>query len=121
MSRKYECLEVEQVGDVCVAHFKPGNLEEAWVHQLGDELLALIQEDGARKLLVSFNNMECLYSLLLGKLIRAKRVLDGLKGKMKLCDVPPLAREVFQVCKLDSQFDFTEDKATALRTWQATA
>lgn len=117
MTRAYQCFDVETEGDVTLARFRKGNLDEEWVHELGDELLSLIQADGARKLVISFNDMECLYSLLLGKLLRAKRCMDAVQGKVKLCDVPPLAREVFRVCKLDTQFEFAPNKESAMKGW----
>jgi anti-anti-sigma regulatory factor len=117
MSRDYQCFDLEWVGDVAVARFRQGNLDDSWINQLGEELLHLIETDGVRKLIISFNDMECLYSLLLGKLLRAKRTMDAVGGKIKLIDVPPLAREVFIVCRLDVQFDFAANRESALSGW----
>src|SRR5262249_41823871 len=69
MSRDYLCFDLEWVGDVAVARFRQGNLDDSWINQLGEELLYLIETDGVRKLIISFNDMECLYILLLVKLL----------------------------------------------------
>jgi anti-anti-sigma regulatory factor len=117
MNREFNCFELERIGDVAVARFRRGNLDDGWINQLGEELIYLIDEEGVRKLVISFNDMECLYSLLLGKLMRAKRHMDAAKGRLKLMDIPPLAREVFAVCKLDVQFNFAPNRESAIKDW----
>jgi hypothetical protein len=61
--------------------------------------------------------MECLYSLLLGKLLRVQRAINAVDGRLKLIDVAPLAREVFAVCRLEVQFEFAPDLEAALGDW----
>jgi anti-anti-sigma factor len=117
MSHDYECFDLEKVGDVAIARLKGGGLDDAWTTQLGDELLTLIYSDNVRKLILSFNNIDCLFSTLLGKLVRLKRAMESTGGRLKLIDVNPLAREVFSVCKLDTQFEFAPDSQTALKDW----
>jgi anti-anti-sigma factor len=117
MSRAFKCFDLEWVGEVAIARFRRGNLEDSWTNQLGDELLSLIEVDKVRKLVISFNEMECLYSTLLGKLLRVKRSMEAAGGRLKLVDVPPMARDVFAVCKLDMQFEFAPDRQSAIKDW----
>jgi anti-sigma B factor antagonist len=117
VSRSYQCIDVEQAGEVCIAHLRPGSLDDPWMQRLGEELLSLIEEDGHRKLLIHFGAMECLYSVLLGKLMSVQRAMEAYGGRLKLCAVAPHAREVFRICKLEGFFEFTPDRETGLRDW----
>ncbi len=117
MKREYQCFDLEWAGDVAIAHFKRGNLEDVWTTQLGDELLDLIGIDKVRKLVLGFNDMDCLYSTLLGKLVRVKRAMEAAGGQLKLLDVHPVAREAFTACKLDTQFQFAPNRESAIKDW----
>jgi anti-anti-sigma factor len=113
-----QTLEVEQVGDVWIARLKSGSLDETWVERLGEDLCALIEMDGARKLVLEFSEMDCLYSMLMGKLVRLRRVMCQSGGRrIRLLGVSPLVRDVFRVCRLDQYFDFFTDRDMALEDW----
>jgi len=117
MGRTYQCFDLEWVEGVAVARLRRGNLDEGWIDLLGDELLRLIAAEKVRRLVISLGEMECLYSLLLGKLLRVQRAINAVDGRLKLIDVAPLAREVFAVCRLEVQFEFAPDLEAALGDW----
>jgi anti-sigma B factor antagonist len=110
-------LEMERVGDVWIAHLKSGSLDESWINRLGHELLELVHAEGARKLVLHFGELDCLYSTLIGKLVSLHKALERAGGRLKLYGVSPLVKEIFGVCKLDEYFTFANDRESALRDW----
>lgn len=108
---------VERVGDVWIVSTRDGSLDERWLHQLADDLLALIRDNDCRKLVISLGDIECLYSTLLAKLMTVQRAMAAQQGRIKLCDLSPHVREVFHVAKLDHFFEFADDRGHAIRDW----
>ncbi|HKI38719.1 MAG TPA: STAS domain-containing protein [Gemmataceae bacterium] len=108
-------LIVSQVGDVTCVRLTKHQLVEEEVLQLGDEVLALI-DGGCRKLAFTLGPgaLQCLFSVFLAKLVMFQRVMRERGGAMKLCDVTPEVRGVFEACRLHDLFEFTPDLATAL-------
>ena len=114
---RYQTLNVQRQADVFFVRFVNSSLDEAWVHRTNDELTALVEQEGCLKLVVSLDQVECLYSNLLSMLLKTLRLLQGRNGRMKLIDVSPHAWNVFRVCKMEDLFEFDTDKEKALRDW----
>jgi anti-anti-sigma regulatory factor len=104
-----------QVGDVTCVSFVKHRLAEEDIEQMADEVVALI-DGGCRKMVLSLGPgaLECLYSVFLSKLVMFQRVMREHGGALKLCDVTPEVREVFQACHLEELFDFAPDQPAAL-------
>jgi anti-anti-sigma factor len=117
VSEDYQCLAVEKRGDVSIVRFRGGSFDEPWMERLGSEFLHLVEKEGCRKLVLSLGELDCLYSMLLGKLISLSRAMQANDGRMKLCCLPPHVREVFAICKLDNYFEFVPDIETAMKDW----
>jgi len=63
-------LEVEEIGDVTVINFVDKKiLDEQNIQIIGEQLFSLVDQEGRRKLLLNFGNVEYLSSAALGKLI----------------------------------------------------
>ena len=58
--------------------------------------------------------LDCLYSVFMAKLVRIRRHALEQGGALKLCDVHPHTRRVFEACHLDKYFDFAPDQETAV-------
>jgi len=109
-------LEVEHIGDVTVVNFVDKKiLEEANIQAIGDQLFQLVEQEGARKLLLNFGNVEYLSSAALGKLITLNKKAQGAGGKLILCDIGPQIFEVFEITRLDKVFRIEKDEQTALQ------
>ncbi len=113
-------LDVDYQADVICIALRQRRLDEAAVLEVGDELLRLIHEQGCRKLVLSLGPepLQCLYSVFLAKLVTVQRHLHEKGGQLKLCDLHPETRTVFEVCQLDEYFDFMPDRAKALAALQ---
>ena len=116
-AQRYHCLAVSWVGEVCLVRFRESSLDDVWIDELGDELRQLVERDGCRKLVISFGELDCLYSVLLGKLMTLRKVMHAHGGRLKLCEVPAQVQEVFHVCKVDGFFEFVPELEQALADW----
>ncbi len=108
-------VDVEHIGDVTVARFIDKKiLDETNIQIIGNQLFALIDEDGCKKLILDFLNVEYLSSAALGKLITMDKKVKAAKGKLRLCCVRPDIYEVFAITKLNKLFNMFDDLEKAL-------
>jgi anti-sigma B factor antagonist len=111
-------LEVEQIGDVTVVNFVDKKiLDEQNIQIIGDQLFSLVDEEGHKKLLLNFGNVEYLSSAALGKLITLNKKLQGAGGRLILCNIDAQIYEVFEITKLDKFFKIEKEEQTALQAF----
>jgi anti-sigma B factor antagonist len=111
-------LEVEQIGDVTVVNFVDRKiLDEPTIQVIGDQLFSLVDEEGWRKLLLNFGNVEYLSSAALGKLITLHKKLQAAGGRLILCNIDPQIYEVFEITKLDKIFNIQKEEQAALQAF----
>jgi anti-sigma B factor antagonist len=109
-------LEVENIGDVTVVNFVDRKiLDEQNIQIIGDQLFSLVDEDGCRKILLNFKNVEYLSSAALGKLITMNKKVQNAGGKMILCNIEPKIYEVFEITKLDRILKIEREEQEALQ------
>lgn len=108
-------LDVETIGDVTVARFADKKiLDEGNIQMIGNQLFSLIEEEGVRRLILDFSNVEYLSSAALGKLITLEKKMKANKGKLRLCSIRPEIYEVFEITRLNKMFDIRKDVDDAL-------
>ena len=111
-------LEVENIGDVTVVNFVDKKiLEEQNIQNIGEQLFALVEQDGLTKLLLNFGNVEYLSSAALGKLITLNKKVKDAGGKLILCEITPQIYEVFEITRLDKFFRIEKDEQSALQAF----
>src|SRR5437660_12765406 len=99
-------LEVEDIGDVTVINFVDKKiLDEQNIQVIGEQLFSLVDQEGRRKLLLNFGNVEYLSSAALGKLITLNKKLQGVGGRLILCNIASQSFDVFQITKMDRLFN----------------
>jgi anti-sigma B factor antagonist len=109
-------LEVEDLGDVTVVSFTDRKiLDEQNIQVIGDQLFGLVDENGRKKLLLNFGNVEYMSSAALGKLITLNKKVQSAGGRLVLCNIDPQIREVFEITKLDKLFVIRGDEQEALQ------
>jgi anti-sigma B factor antagonist len=109
-------LDIEDVGDVCVARFIDKKiLDENNIQIIGNQLFGLVEEDGRKKIVLDFTNVEYLSSAALGKLITMDKKVKASGGKLRLCNIRKDIYEVFAITRLNKVFDIrnTQDEAIA--------
>lgn len=108
-------IDVEQVGDVTVARFTDKKiLDENNIQVIGNQLFGLVEEEGRKKIVLDFSNVEYLSSAALGKLITMDKKTKAAGGKLRLCAIRPDIYEVFAITKLNKLFDIRDDQEQAL-------
>jgi anti-sigma B factor antagonist len=112
---KIQRLKVQQVASVTVVNFLDKRiLDEPTIQAIAEQLFSLVDDSGKRELLLNFNNVEYLSSAALGKLINLHKKLQGLQGRLAMCNVIPQIFEVFAITKLDKIFKIFPDQDAAL-------
>ncbi|MEZ6065889.1 MAG: STAS domain-containing protein [Planctomycetaceae bacterium] len=110
-------IDVEQIGDVTVARFTDKKiLDENNIQVIGNQLFGLVEEEGRKKIVLDFSNVEYLSSAALGKLITMDKKVKGAGGKLRLCSIRPDIYEVFAITKLNKLFDIRDDQDQALES-----
>jgi len=111
-------LEVEHIGDVTVVNFVDRKiLDDQNIQVIGDQLFGLVETEGLRKLVLNFGNVEYLSSAALGKLITLNKKLQGVGGRLILCNIDPQIYEVFEITKLDKFFHIAKEEQAALQAF----
>jgi anti-sigma B factor antagonist len=109
-------LECEEIGDVTVVNFVDRKiLDEQNIQKIGEDLFKLVDEEGRRKILLNFSNVEYLSSAALGKLITLNRKVQTAKGKLILCAIAPQIYEVFEITRLHQVFKIEKEEQGALQ------
>jgi anti-sigma B factor antagonist len=115
MSTGQRRLDIEEVGDVTVARFVDKKiLDENNIQIIGNQLFGLVEEDGRKKIVLDFANVEFLSSAALGKLITMNKKVAAAGGKLRLCNIRPDIYEVFAITRLNKLFEIKDDQAAAL-------
>lgn len=112
---EFRRLEVNQVGDVTVIHFRDQKIiEDLGIQELGQELFSLVEVDNRKKLVLNFSSVDFLSSAALGKLITLEKKLKNRGGTLKLCCIRPEIYEVFAITRLNRLFDIKQEEADAI-------
>ena len=99
-------LRLENIDGVAVVSFVDTKIvTEENIQEVGDQLYSLVEDEGHKKILLNFGNVQYLSSAALGKLINLKKKVGAVKGKLKLCCIHPDLLEVFRITRLDQVFE----------------
>jgi anti-sigma B factor antagonist len=108
-------LLVESVEGVTVVNFVDAALtSEEVIQQLEEQLLALTDQAGVKKLLLSFRDVQLMSSAVLAVLLKVSRRVTQAGGRLRLCGLAPGLRDVFRITRLDRVFEIHDAEAAAL-------
>ena len=112
---KQQRLDVSEVGDVTVVHFRDQRIiEDLGIQEMGQELFHLVEGENRKKLLLNFSTVSFMSSAALGKLITLDKKVKAKGGVLKLCSIRPEIYEVFAITRLDRLFDIRKDESDGL-------
>ena len=112
---KQQRLDVSEVGDVTVVHFRDQRIiEDLGIQEMGQELFHLVEGENRNKLVLNFSSVGFMSSAALGKLITLDKKVKAKGGVLKLCNIKPEIYEVFAITRLDRLFDIKKDESEAL-------
>ena len=111
----YRHVQVNQVDDVAVVHFRNRKIiDDLMIQELGQELFQLVEVENRRKLVLNFGSVDFLSSAALGKLLTLHKKVKAHSGSLVLCGIRPEIHEVFKITRLDRLFAINRDEADAL-------
>ncbi len=111
----FKFISYERQGDSLCLRFKNLRPSELEIQDSFQEIRKIIADEKINKVALSLGpNMECMYSVFLGKMISLQRQLTELGGKFAICHVSPQVKSIFAACKLDDRFCFAEDFPSAI-------
>jgi anti-anti-sigma factor len=108
-------LRVRVIERTAIVRFVDSEIlfEEAVVRAVGDQLDRLIA-GGEARLLLNFAGVRYLSCALLGRLAGLQKGLDPVRGRIQLCGLDPLLKDVLRITRLEREFDVCDDEAQAL-------
>jgi anti-sigma B factor antagonist len=115
MSKSDRRIDIEEINGVTVARLLEKKiLDEANIEALGQELFALVDKDGRKKIVLDFSQVEYLSSAALGKLITMHKKTTTAKGKLALCKIQKDILDVFKITQLNKVLTLCTDLDEAL-------
>ena len=116
MSDEPRLLDIKEIGEITVVTFVhkklPGSVT---LQQLRHQLVALIDEDGRKKIVLDFSNVEYLPSTAFGMLVTLGKKVKTANGKLRLCCLAAeVIEEVFQIARWQRLFDYKPTLEEAL-------
>jgi anti-anti-sigma regulatory factor len=123
MQRAYQFISYAIKHDVfCVALQQP-SLQDHQLEEFGAELARLVDEQNCRKMVLVLGpeEPECLYSVLLARLINLQRRLESAGGQLVLAHASDKVRQVFRTAGIEKFFPFFPDQQSALQALQTSA
>lgn len=111
--------EVQIIDDIAVVNFTSSKiLDEQVIQKVGDELTALVEGAGHRKVVLNFNKVDYLSSAALGKFISLHKKLATAKGKLILTNIDESIFEIFEITGLKKVFTILPDEQDGLAQLQ---
>ena len=109
-------IDVSEIDGVKVVRFHDRHLfDERTVREVAEQVATILPNDGTPiRLVLDFSDVALISSSLLSKLILFQRRIDASRGKLRLCEMSPVIRQVFRTSNLDRLFTIDRDQRTAL-------
>jgi anti-anti-sigma factor len=116
----YPHLSVEHGDGITIARLRDREIWDVYgeagnIPAIAEELLGLVEDGGAKSLLVDLSDVEHMCTAMLGEFLRLKRRIEEVHGQLILCGLTaPLVREVFRITCLDRHFVIVDAAWVAL-------
>lgn len=109
-------LRVKTIERTAIVRFEDAEIlfDESDVRSIGEQLGRLIEEEGQTRLVVNFGGVQYLSSDVLAILAHLQKKMDPARGRIQLCGMGPLLRDMVRITRLDRVFDVCGDEAEAL-------
>jgi anti-anti-sigma factor len=111
-------LEREDVGDVTVVRVKtPKVVDDDIVRTVFDPVYALISEAGRTQVVLNLAAVEGLPSLGIGKLVMLNRKTQVLNGRLALCQLTPIVKEILEATHLTDLLNIYTTEQEAVQSF----
>jgi anti-anti-sigma factor len=113
-------IKSESTGEIRIIFIDEVRLvDTATIEQCFREIVAILDKTEESNVLLHFGRVVFLSSSALGMLVRLKKKCKEYEISLRLCNITPEIREVFQITSLDKVFDIHADAAGALDAFKA--
>ncbi len=89
-------------------------LDELLIQNLGDELIALTQDDSVKNLILNFEKVEFMSSAMIGKLVLLNKKCGAANKPLRFCCINKNLMEVFKLTNLDKVFQIDSNETASL-------
>ncbi len=107
-------LNTKKVGDKLVVYLE-GRLDVSVANEVEEELARVIDQDNHKHLVLNMDKVEYMSSSGFRACIATLRKLNAKDGTLKLSNIRPSVKRIFDVIELTSLFDIYETEADALK------
>ena len=92
-------------------------LDELNIHQIGEELLSVVEAEHGPKVVVVFKNVEHMSSAAFGTLLKLSERIKVRNGQLRLCQINPRIYEAFVITKLTRLFTIHDTYELAAKSF----
>jgi anti-sigma B factor antagonist len=109
----------QHIGPVTVVTImEPRITEPADIRQVGDDLMALLEQSEKPQIILDFGKVTYLPSAMIGKLTAMHKTAMKYKGHLKMCNIAPGVLQIFKITKLDKVFEIFPDMNSAMNSFK---
>jgi anti-anti-sigma factor len=112
-------LSVEKVGDVTVVAVTEAQFDALYADEFKHEIAPVLKE--TRKLVLDLAGVEFVDSRACGAILSCLKRLNEVEGELKICQVQPFVRSVFDLIRMPRICDILNTRAEAIGAFSADA
>jgi anti-sigma B factor antagonist len=115
MTPELRCIETELENGILVIRISESALNIAGaIDGVNREIVQAIDQFGAPDVLLDFQSVTIISSLMLGKLVRLQSQVSAAGSRLILCNLQPQVNRVFAIARLTKVFEIKEGVADSL-------
>ncbi len=119
MSNPTSVLNIsDEAGVKKITFMQKSIIDEVVIHQIGKEIVAVIDGAAQPKVLISFNGVDHLSSAALGVLITCHNRVRVKNGQLYLSDISKPIFEIFKITKLNKMFQIADTSESAMKNFK---
>jgi anti-sigma B factor antagonist len=92
-------------------------LDEQNIHQIGEEIIKVVESEFRPKVVIVFKNVEHMSSAAFGTLMKVNERVKSRDGQLRLCHIAPRIHEAFVMTRLNRIFSIADTYETALASF----
>jgi anti-sigma B factor antagonist len=111
----YQHIVVNPRDEVAIVRFVDRRITASEnIQAISDELIRLLEVDERHSLLLNFEGVEFMSSSALNALLLLNKRIKAVNGQLRLCNLRPEIRNVFEITQLDQLFHIHANEAASL-------
>jgi len=108
MGQEQEKILIESGMDVTIVTFTEERIvDEEQIRELRESFEPVIEKNQDKELILNFVNVKFMTSALLGLLVRIHKKVCELDGQLRLSNLDPSLRKIFEITQLTKIFEIT--------------